>query len=82
MFSRGSLCWRDLGKISSAACFSGTRWLEESCKTVIGSGREVRFWHDMCLGEEKLSDSFGGLFTISENKEAMVSGGMVCGCDV
>ena len=45
----------------------GHTWL------VMGNGRRVRFWTDMCCRDAVLASAFPQLFNIAENKEALVA---------
>lgn len=64
VFSKGSLWGRDLGKISDETGLGKEGIVGGWLQRIIECGREVRFWPTVWLGQEKLRDSFGRLFTI------------------
>jgi hypothetical protein len=65
-----SLWWKDLSSIGSNL---DTNWFGRSVKRNLGNGASTSFWLDTWVGNSPLKDRFPRLFSISNQKEALVA---------
>jgi hypothetical protein len=65
-----SLWWKDL---CSTGVNLDTNWFGRSVKRKLGNGMNSSFWVDVWVGSSSLKDRFPRLFSISNQKEAMVA---------
>jgi len=58
--------WRDFTKVCSEEVEEG--WFQSVIQWKVGSGDKIRFWEDVWLGSNKLSNLFPRLFSLSMDK--------------
>lgn len=69
-FSKGSIWWQDLGKISRNQPLD---WFRSNIFRSIGDGTTTKFWHHTWLGALPLCCTFPRLYNVSVNKFCSVA---------
>jgi hypothetical protein len=65
-----SLWWKDVCSIGSNL---GVDWFSANVTKKVGNGAQTSFWRDKWIGDSPLKERFPRLFSISNQKEAMVA---------
>ncbi|CAJ2675195.1 unnamed protein product [Trifolium pratense] len=69
--SNASRWWKDLCSLDSVV--ESKKWLAESISRKVGNGETTSFWLDKWVGNSTLASLFPRLFSISIDKQSMVS---------
>ncbi|GAU33269.1 hypothetical protein TSUD_279430 [Trifolium subterraneum] len=70
---RGSMWWRELVRIRDGTGELEGGWFREYIMRKVGDGSDTFFWTDPWLDGSPLSERFGRLFDLAENKSVLVA---------
>jgi len=71
-----SLRYGDIGFVAiddGSILGGGMEFFSEICRYEMGDGTKIRFWYDLCCGDQPLKDFFPELFSIARCKEVWVT---------
>lgn len=66
-----SAWWRDLGRLDGSNS-PKEGWLSKGVVRKLGNGRDILFWNEIWVGEEKLSITFKRLYNMTTTKDATI----------
>ncbi|MCH79641.1 LINE-1 reverse transcriptase like, partial [Trifolium medium] len=69
--SNSSVWWKDLRELEGAAI--PTNWISGALERRVGNGRSTHFWLENWIGGSVLRDKFPRLFSLSEQKQMLIS---------